>query len=139
MAGGGGGALVVPGAPDESRLFLVVSQDHAPFSFVATEPERTEPLGVLLSIAAAGDAVFIMILWVQPDRRREGVGSALLGALEDAARQAGVRRIWMLATAEARAFYTRHGYEERMDFLDDEAARYVQRVKNTPVFVKDLP
>lgn len=53
-------------------------------------------------------------LFVEPDRRGEGVGSALLAAAERALHEAGAVEIALEAMAtndRARSFYRNHGYE----------------------------
>ncbi|EMA67609.1 GCN5-related N-acetyltransferase [Halorubrum aidingense JCM 13560] len=53
-------------------------------------------------------------LFVAPERRGEGVGTALLCAAEDALREAGADAVALEALADnerARAFYADHGYE----------------------------
>lgn len=55
-------------------------------------------------------------LYVTPNTRRNGVGSALLGAAEQRLRDAGATVISIEAMAgndAARAFYASHGYEPR--------------------------
>jgi GNAT superfamily N-acetyltransferase len=44
------------------------------------------------------------------DLRGEGLGSMVLGALEDHAREAGGRRVWCNARTAARPFYERAGF-----------------------------
>ena len=70
----------------------------------------------------ASDA-HLLLFAVRRDRRREGVGSALLRWLEDVARTAGCERIRVEArwdNTAARSFYNEHGYHE----LAIRAARY---------------
>ncbi|MBX3696203.1 MAG: arsenic resistance N-acetyltransferase ArsN2 [Dokdonella sp.] len=48
-------------------------------------------------------------VWVRPDRRREGTGTALLAALERRAADDGCRTLHLL-TMTASDFFARHGY-----------------------------
>jgi putative acetyltransferase len=52
----------------------------------------------------------VRAVYVRPDRIRQGVGSALLEALEAAARHEGLARLDLRATINAIPFYERHGY-----------------------------
>ena len=52
----------------------------------------------------------IALLYVSPDVRFEGVSKALLAAMEDTARSAGVRTLTLDSTATARRFYEGSGY-----------------------------
>ena len=49
-------------------------------------------------------------IYVQPDFGREGVGSRILAALEDLARQHGLSELATDASLNAEAFYLRHGF-----------------------------
>ena len=57
----------------------------------------------------------LLLLAVHPSRQRQGVGSALLEWLEDAARAAGASRVRVEARMDseaARSFYSERGYHE---------------------------
>ncbi|MGG8409171.1 GNAT family N-acetyltransferase [Streptomyces sp. 12297] len=61
------------------------------------------------------DTAELTRVYVRPALRGTGGGSALLAALEDAARALGARRIRLdtrTDLVEARALYAKHGYEE---------------------------
>ncbi len=63
----------------------------------------------------ADDDAHLLLFAVHKSRQRQGVGSALLQWLEDAARAAGARRIRVearLDNAAARSFYNERGYHE---------------------------
>ncbi|MCC3654370.1 GNAT family N-acetyltransferase [Streptomyces sp. S07_1.15] len=66
-------------------------------------------------------------LYVRPEARGSGGGSALLGAVEAAARGLGAERV-VLDTrhdlVEARALYARHGYAEVPAYNDDPYAEH---------------
>jgi GNAT superfamily N-acetyltransferase len=54
----------------------------------------------------------ISLLWVADAHRRTGLGSRLLGALEDAARERGCENAHLdTFSYQARPFYERHGYD----------------------------
>ncbi|WP_226480901.1 GNAT family N-acetyltransferase [Natrinema amylolyticum] len=50
-------------------------------------------------------------VYVHPDHAREGVGRAILAALETAARDAGLERLALTSSRNAIDFYRRQGYE----------------------------
>jgi len=63
----------------------------------------------------ADDDAHLLLFAVHPARRRQGIGSALLQWLEDAARAAGASRIRVEARLDneaARSFYNERGYHE---------------------------
>lgn len=63
----------------------------------------------------AADDAHLLLFAVHRTQQRQGVGSALLQWLEEAARAAGARRIRVEArmdNAAARSFYNEHGYHE---------------------------
>ena len=61
------------------------------------------------------DEAHLLLLAVQPECERQGIGAALVAWLETSARVAGVGHAYLearAANAGARAFYRRLGYEE---------------------------
>jgi len=85
---------------------------------VAREDDRL--LGFVMFTVESGSLArtvsrgLIENLYVVPDRRREGIGTALLSHAEDALRDANVERIALDVLAEnddAREFYAHHGYD----------------------------
>jgi len=96
-------------------LEIVFEQSH--ILFIAHDgPER---LGFALVLDAMPDEVtltlqgFIAYMAVEPDRRRSGVGSALLAAVEDEARKRALPYMTLMVTESnlsARELYERAGY-----------------------------
>jgi GNAT superfamily N-acetyltransferase len=107
--GEGDSTPIQPGEFDPPEgAFLVAYIDHAPAGCVGFrtlgEDETTAEL---------------KRLYVAPQFRGRGVARALLTAVEDAARQAGRRRIWLetgTAQPEAIALYESSGYARIVDF-----------------------
>jgi ribosomal protein S18 acetylase RimI-like enzyme len=80
---------------------------------VAGPPGVVEGFGIMIY---REDDAHLVLFAVQPDRRRQGVGSAMLAWLEEVARAAGVRRIRLECRRDnvaGRNFYSEHGYHER--------------------------
>ena len=83
--------------------------------FVAEEDERWYGMvGGLMARDQAGTAQLVS-MWVDPTRRREGIGTALVDAVVRWARGCGARRIqlWVTDTNEqAKSLYARNGFVE---------------------------
>jgi GNAT superfamily N-acetyltransferase len=74
----------------------------------------------------------LALLYVDPSVRFEGVSSAMLAALEDAARRRGIARLRLLSSGTALQFYLARGY------LPDGSARPGFGVSQTHPLVRDL-
>jgi ribosomal protein S18 acetylase RimI-like enzyme len=98
------------------RLLEIVDlQSHV--LFVAWCDDRRA--GFLIMLDELPDEVtsapqgFVAYMAVEPARRREGIGAALLGAAEDEARRRGLPYMTLMVTEEnaaARDLYERNGY-----------------------------
>jgi GNAT superfamily N-acetyltransferase len=66
----------------------------------------------ILGVGSVTDAGEITLNYVSPDARFRGVSRALIGALEDRARQSGNLRCHLTSTETARGFYRSAGYSE---------------------------
>ena len=78
--------------------------DSANFIVVA------ERAAALRGVALLHESGEIRLCYVASDARREGVGRALLGALEAEASSRGVQRLHLMSTGNARTFYEQLGY-----------------------------
>jgi len=86
----------------------VVYRPHLLAGFVATDAR--EPVG-LLTYTIDGDSCEIVTIDAMVERR--GVGSLLIAAVEDAARDAGCARLWLITTNDnerALGFYHANGF-----------------------------
>jgi len=127
-----------PLVSERDTVYLFITQDHARYCFVA-EDERGKAIGYLVAAGSAGgDAVFILHVHVRARHRRRGVGSALVRALEEAARSGRVQVVWFLARDSATGFYSRLGYGPLDALLHSEAQRYVRDWKHAGVMGKRL-
>lgn len=70
-------------------------------SVVAREPARLDP---------ATDAGKVRAMYTDPDFTRRGIGSRILALCEDAARQAGFKRVELMGTAAGVPLYRAQGY-----------------------------
>lgn len=80
---------------------------------VVGRPGAVAAFGVMFH---ADDDAHLLLFAVHRSRRRQGVGTALLRWLEEAALAAGAQRIRVEARMDneaARSFYNEHGYHER--------------------------
>jgi ribosomal-protein-alanine N-acetyltransferase len=95
-----------------SRVLRCI-RDRATNVVVVREQDRVTGFGIM---RYNDDDAHLLLLAVDPDRRRLGIASAILLWLEEVARTAGAARIRVEAresNEEARCFYNEHGYHER--------------------------
>lgn len=71
-------------------------------SVVAREPERLNP---------EADAAKIRAMYTDPDFTRRGIGTRIITLCENAARDAGFKRVELMATAAGIPLYRNQGYE----------------------------
>jgi len=65
-----------------------------------------------LAGAIWGGCLEIRQFWVEQSRRRQGLGTTLLGAAEDEARRQGCSQLLLMTFSfQAPRFYARHGFE----------------------------
>jgi GNAT superfamily N-acetyltransferase len=76
--------------------------------FVATDDKEA-----IVAVGAVTSAGEIILLYVSPDIRFQGVSRALLGRLEARARELGNVRCTLTSTGTARRFYLAAGYVEQ--------------------------
>ena len=69
-----------------------------------------------------GPSAYLSELFIHPEARGKGVGSALINAVIDAATQANAYRIMLNNSRErdsyTRGFYLKHGFEERPEMAN---------------------
>ncbi len=70
-------------------------------SVVAREPARLDP---------ARDAAKVRAMYTDPDFVRQGIGARILALCEEAARQAGFKRVELMGTAAGVPLYSAQGY-----------------------------
>ncbi|SNS69270.1 L-amino acid N-acyltransferase YncA [Noviherbaspirillum humi] len=67
---------------------------------------------VVQGVAAMSRAGKICVVYIAPESRFQGMGSALIAALEARALELGVRNLHAASTSNARTFFARHGFIE---------------------------
>ncbi|MFC7176827.1 GNAT family N-acetyltransferase [Halosegnis marinus] len=85
----------------DDLLFLVAERDGEVVGFVSARQ-------------TFADEVELFTLFVAPDRQRDGIGTELLGAVEESARAADAERLRagvLAGNAVGRAFFEGHGFE----------------------------
>ncbi len=103
-----------------SKRKTLFGADHGP----GREPDLLDP---------ATDAAKVRAIFVHPDFARQGLGSLILAAVEDAARAAGFRRFEMGSTLTGVQLYRLKGYVETeriaVPLANGEALPVVKMVK----------
>lgn len=103
-----------PGSEVLKERLAWLLTDDAVFALLVSDP----PVGVALvtlrpNVWYDGPVALLDELYVMPDLRRRGLGTALLAAAESMARQRGAELVEINVDGEdldARRFYERHGY-----------------------------
>ena len=91
--------------------------DRGDVFFLAVEDGRVVGCAGCSGVLGGGE-VFLHRLYVKASMKRRGIGSALLGAVEDWLRGRGVRSLHVHLGSppeqwyESRAFYPKHGFRE---------------------------
>jgi amino-acid N-acetyltransferase len=98
------------------RALLVASElpvedlsESAPIQFLIGEDSGARLMGCV-GLEVHDRAGLLRSLAVQPSLRSQGVGAALVDAVQQSAATAGIERLWLLTTT-ATAFFLRSGYE----------------------------
>lgn len=66
--------------------------------------------GAVVGFGGIHDDGYLASLYTHPDHGRKGIGTLLLGALLDRARDRNVRRVFTAASAFSRPLFERHGF-----------------------------
>lgn len=123
---------------ERDSIYLLLVLEQAPCSFVAQGDDGAF-LGILLaSRGANGDSIYLNHLLVREAARGLGLGGKLIGALEDYARGAGVKRIWLLCQSETTDYYQSKGYRETYEFVTPRLKRYLNDTKQVHPMAKYL-
>jgi GNAT superfamily N-acetyltransferase len=96
---------------NSSLVPFTQSQPFVPIAY-GFKDGRGDMLGGITATVYCWKVLCIDVLWVSEDYRGKGVGSALLRAVEDEARQMGCALAHLdTFDFQAKSFYLKHGYE----------------------------
>ena len=87
---------------------MIVHPEHLRDEYGIVAEEHGTPLGYAI-VRLDGDTAFLRDLFVEPDRFRRGIGSALFAAAVQHARANGARALRLGGDPNARGFYERLG------------------------------
>ena len=98
-------------------FFFVQAREIFSNTFLLAEDETRQPIGYILGAPIAQDPSqsWILSMSVTPTKRRNGVGSALLQAAQEALRSAGATKLFLsvaVDNSEAISLYRKFGYNE---------------------------
>lgn len=110
----------------EIDRFNVLVRDGAIIGCGAVYPFSSDGIAELACLA------------VHPDYRNEGRGDLLLGSLQTAARQMGVKKLFVLTTQTAHWFVERGFDEASIDELPMQRKNLYNYQRNSKVFTKNL-
>jgi ribosomal protein S18 acetylase RimI-like enzyme len=103
-------------------------------AFASVIKDEAEAVVAAINGHSWGGCCYVAHLWVQEERRRQGIGRALLEATEEEAKNRGCTQVLLLTHSfQAPAFYERLGYQ-----VQATIANYPQGHAQY-VFVKKLP
>lgn len=95
------------------ELFLRIAELY-PEGFVVAEDGEGTIVGFVMGVVSVPNVARVLVLVVDPDHQRRGIGGALLGAFATRFEQAGVDRLRLEVRKSndgAIRFYRRHGFE----------------------------
>jgi GNAT superfamily N-acetyltransferase len=120
------------GAPVLAEWVRSLLATDGTFALVAGEPLIGVALATLrANVWYAGRVALLDELYVVPDRRRHGIGSALVGALLSTCRTRGVELIEINVDegdVDAMRFYARHGFAATEPGSTERAIYYWQEL-----------
>ncbi len=122
---------------ERDSIYLTIAVGQADCSFIAQA--NHEFLGVILATRSCdGASIYVNHLLVSAATRGQGVGARLLERLEEYARGASVKRLWLLCQDETVGWYGAHGYRETCEFLTPQIEAYLKQVKKVHTFLKEF-
>jgi GNAT superfamily N-acetyltransferase len=107
------------GSGGDSRAWLIAEAEDE-------EDGGGVPVGLVLGRRRPPDTLMVFSMWVDPVRRRQGIGRLLVDAITDWARSWGARRmvLWVFAANEpAIRFYERLGFAVELEGDDSASGR----------------
>ena len=122
--------ITEPSREDEAALHAFLDERLYEFNVQATGCRDGRPFAGVVhdeagTVVAAidghtwGGSGYVVHLWVHESRRRSGIGSALLSAVEQEAQRRGCTQMLLTTHSfQAPAFYERHGYSRQATIPD---------------------
>lgn len=98
----------------EYNLSIVPSKQETDFLWInrVVEDKKGNIIAGILSKMYCWKCLYIDVLWVKEDYRKDGLGSMLLKEIENLAREKGCHLIHLdTFDFQAKDFYIKHGYE----------------------------
>lgn len=98
----------------EYNLSIVPSKQETDFLWInrVVEDKNGTIIAGILSKMYCWNCLYIDVLWVKEDYRKDGLGSILLKEIENLAREKGCHLIHLdTFDFQAKDFYIKHGYE----------------------------
>ena len=135
------GSYYGPSGPGDAQrdLLAYANRGGVPFGLVALEADELCGVAALRAESIATHAhlsPWAVAGLVRPSLRRQGIGTALLRALEDTARGLGYSYIYC-ATSSARHLLERRGWQVREQVTDNDAAVYIYQKALSPSTAPD--
>jgi predicted GNAT family N-acyltransferase len=117
--------------PDDSRSLIALARLHEwDGGHVTGRPVAT---GRLTPPLFSGDQAQIAWVATTPEARGQGIGTALMRFILDAADAAGTREVALAAQAHAEAFYRRLGFIPAGPLYDVRGIPHVRMVRRRPI------
>lgn len=109
------------------RLAVLFSPERRPgFNYNRAHPHDTDPAHTKFLLMLDGRPVgttrldprgeggIVRLVAIVPDLQRQGLGSAMEGAVVDFARARGMKRLWVNAANDAVGFYEKRGWSPQV-------------------------
>lgn len=90
---------------------LQMALDNSWYWISAYDDQKLIGIGRLVSDGAL--YAFVCDMIVDPDYRKQGIGTSILGMLKEKCREHSFRRVWLFAAPGRAGFYVKNGFDIR--------------------------